>query len=66
MNIYLNHKVVTPTKVLTVHPITIQFLKESDNIIEKALKEGIITKVDNPTDWCSPAFFVQKPGGGLC
>ena len=37
-------------------------------IVRNLAKHNIIECVDYPTAWCSPAFFVAKPGGnrGLC
>ena len=66
MDIHLNDRVdIPPTKVSTAQPIPLHFQKEADEIIDKALREGIIERVSQPTEWCSPAFFVKKPGGGL-
>ena len=66
MDIHLNDRVdVPPTKVTTARPVPLHFRKEADEVIEKALVEGIIARVTQPTTWCSPAFFVRKPNGGL-
>ena len=66
MDIHLNDRHdIPPTKVTTARPIPLHFQKEADEIVNKALREGIIEKVDRPTTWCSPAFFVKKPSGGL-
>ena len=32
--------------------------------MEQAVKDGVLAKVDEPTDWISPGFFVPKPGSG--
>ena len=67
MHIYLNDRNdIAPTKVLTARPIPINFRKEVNKIISKALEEGIIEWVSTPTEWCAPAFFVQKPHGSVC
>ena len=66
MKIFLNNRDdIPPTKVLTARPIPIHYQKEADILIKKALDEGIIARVDAPTEWCALAFFVQKPNGGL-
>ena len=66
MEIYLSEKVdQRPTKVLTARAIPINYCDEADKLINKMLAEGIITPVTTPTDWCAPAFFIPKTGGGL-
>ena len=66
MDIHLNNREdIPPTKVSTARPIPLHFQKEANEIIDKALREGIIERVSKPTTWCSPAFFVKKPSGGL-
>ena len=66
MDIHLNDRTdILPTKLTTTRPIPLHFQEEADQIVNKVLAEGIIERVTQPTTWCSPAFFVRKPGGGL-
>ena len=44
-------------------PIPLKFQEPASAEIEKYVKSGIITPCDEPTDWCSPAFFVPKGDG---
>ena len=66
MDIFISSRSdVKPTKVTTARPVPLHFQPESEALVAKLLAEGIITKVDVPTEWCAPAFFVKKPSGGL-
>ena len=56
---------VKPKKVLTARRIPLHFEEEAKNVIDQLIKDGIIAKQEKPSDWISPAFFVQKPNGGL-
>ena len=66
MDIHLNDRMdILPMKLTTARPIPLHFQEEANQIVIKALAESIIEQVMQPTTWCSPAFFIQKPGGGL-
>ena len=66
MNIFLNDRTdIRPTKVTTARAVPLHFQADSDELVRKLLKEGVIARVDTPTEWCAPAFFVKKPSGGL-
>ena len=60
MKIHLKAGTITPTKVLTARKVPLHWEGPARRVIDKALADGIITKVDGPTDWISPAFFVDK------
>ena len=50
-----------PTRRLTARTIPQAMNRDANAQIKKLLKNGIITKVDHPTSWIIPGFFVQKP-----
>ena len=62
MRIYLKDKVM-PYRVSAPRPIPLRFQEAAASKIAKHKASGIITPCDEPTDWCSPAFFVPKDDG---
>ncbi len=58
-----NDKPIQPKHILTTRQIPIHMQEEAD-IIKQAIKDGILQKTDEPTDWISPAFFVRDPAQG--
>ena len=52
---------VQPMRVSTARAIPIHYRKQADDMVKKMVEERIITPVDEPTRWVSPAFFVLKP-----
>ena len=64
MKIYLKEN-ATPYRVSAPRPIPLRFQEPANLEIEKYIKSGIIAPCDEPTEWCSPAFFVPK-GDGKC
>ena len=62
MKIYLKEN-ATPYRVSAPRPIPLRFQEPVNLEIEKYVKSGIITPCDEPTEWCSPAFFVPKGDG---
>ena len=38
--------------------------KSMCELVDKAIHEGVIAKVEEPTEWLSPAFLVPKQSGG--
>ena len=59
MRIHLKDK-VTPYRVSAPRPIPLRFQEAASSEIAKHITSGIITPCDEPTDWCSPEFFVPK------
>ena len=53
-----------PKHILTARQILIHMQEEADNIIKQAIEDGILQKMDEPTDWISPAFFIRDPPHG--
>lgn len=64
MHIYLKDDVaIKPRKVLTARQIPVHWQHTAQEVIQKALDNGVLEPVAGPTDWISPAFFVPKEGG---
>jgi len=54
-----------PKRILTTRKIPAHHEEEAKRIIDQLIKDDVIAKLDTPTDWLSPAFFVPKESGGL-
>ena len=64
MEIHLRDDVpVVPRKCLIARQVPIHYRDEAVKEIQKAVDAGILAKVEEPTEWISPSFFVPKPGG---
>ena len=50
-------------RVSAPRPIPLCFQEQANAEIAKYIASGIIISCDDPTDWCSPAFFVPKGDG---
>ena len=53
----------SPKKVSTARRVPLRYEKEANATIKDLIKKGVIVEVNEPTEWCSPAFFVPKPDG---
>ena len=62
MHIYLKDRSI-PYRVSAPRPIPLRFQEPANAEIAKYIAAGIITPCDEPTEWCSPAFFVPKGDG---
>ena len=62
MKIFLKENAV-PYRVSALRPIPLRFQEPANSEIARYAESGIITPCDEPTDWCSPAFFVPKGDG---
>ena len=62
MKIFLDGDVI-PHRTLTARQIPLHFKKEAEAVISDLIENGIITRVEKPTKWISPAHFVPKEGG---
>ena len=40
-------------------------MPQTDSVVQDLIDKNVITKVEKPTKWVSPAFFVPKPDGLL-
>ena len=54
---------VRPLRVLTARPVPHHFRQAADLLVKKLIKAGIITRVEQPTEWISSGHFVLKPNG---
>ena len=53
----------TPFRVSAARQIPLRFCEPAEACIKELLNKKIITPCHEPTEWCSPAFFVVKPDG---
>ena len=53
---------IKPWKVTTAKVVPIHYKEKADEMIQKMLQEGIIEKIEKPTDWLASSFFVKKAG----
>ena len=51
---------VKPCYVTTAKSVPIFYRKQADSMIDDMIKEGIIYETTEPSEWCSPGFFVEK------
>ncbi len=67
MKIWLNrkHPDYRRMRCPTARRYPVHLEAEAEAEIQKLIQQGVIEKVTEPTEWVSPAFFVQKPNGGL-
>ena len=62
MKIFLKENAI-PYRVSAPRPIPLRFQEPANSEIARYIKSGVIVPCDEPTDWCSPAFFVPKGDG---
>ena len=62
MRIYLKDTCV-PYQVSAPRLIPLRFQEPTNAEIAKYIASGIIVPCDEPTEWCSPAFYVPKGDG---
>ena len=54
-----------PHHVYTARSIPKHLQSDANKLIKDLTSKQVIEKVNKPTEWCSPGFFVAKPGGGV-
>jgi hypothetical protein len=54
---------VKPTRVLTARQVPVHLQAAAMDTLKKVIDSGVIVPVEEPTEWISPAFFVEKPNG---
>ena len=54
---------VKPLNIATARAVPRAYESESLKVTEMLLEKRVIAAVSKPTKWCSPGFFVPKPGG---
>ena len=66
MHIYLKPNTV-PNTISIAHLFPLRMQRAANQVISDLIKKQVITKVNKPTPWCAPGFFVPKPNGtSLC
>ena len=56
---------INPRKCPPARQIPLHQEDEANRILDEMEKSGIIERIDHPTQFLSPSFFVAKPQGGL-
>merc|ERR1712148_30365 len=51
-----------PFKVSVARQIPLRFQKNAELALKEFINSGVIVKVSEPTEWCAPGMFVEKPG----
>lgn len=54
---------IKPCQVTTARPVPIHYRDKSDSLMTELISAKALRRVTWPTNWCSPAHFVGKPGG---
>ena len=54
---------LVPKRVYTARQVPLHYQADAQQLVDQLLEGGIIEPVSTPTDWISPAHFVEKPGG---
>ena len=54
---------ITPRRCLTARQVPVHYKDAADELINQLLEQGVISRVETPTEWVSPAHFVPKPNG---
>jgi len=63
MKIVLNGANIKPLHIYTTKQTPVHLQEMAEKLKEELLEQDIITRVSVPTTWCSPAKFLEKPGG---
>ena len=61
MHIYLTEGPMLPTRVTTARAVPKNMERAAIAAVEDLLKKKVITKVETPTDWCSPCLLYTSP-----
>ena len=62
MHIYLQPNAI-PNQISIARLVPLRMQCAATQVISDLLKKQVITKVNKPTPWCAPGFFVPKPNG---
>ena len=60
MHIYLQPNAI-PNTISIARLVPLWMQSAANQVITDLLKKQVITKVNKPTPWCAPGFFVPKP-----
>ena len=50
-----------PHQEVVARRIPLRYKPQTDSVVQDLINKNDITKVEKPTKWVSPAFFVPKP-----
>ena len=64
MHTYLQPNTI-PSQISITRLVPLCMQHAATQVISDLLKKQVITKVNKPTQWCAPGFFVPKPNGTL-
>ena len=62
MHIYLQPNAV-PNSISIARLVPLRMQSAANQVISDLLNKQVTTKVNKPTPWCAPGFFVPKPNG---
>ena len=65
MKIYLTPGEKKPFWISTARQVPLHWKEKAEQVVTKLLKERVITRQDEPTEWCTPVFFVIKKNSDL-
>ena len=63
MHVYLKTENIKPVRVSAPRKVPIRYQAEAEKTIKDLTNRGVIVAVTEPSQWCSPAFFVPKADG---
>ena len=52
-----------PLKVLAARRVPRRYEEPAKNTIQDLINKGVLARISDVTDWCSPSFFVPKSDG---
>ena len=63
---YISHQgEKKPFRISTARQVPLHWTEKAEKVITKLINERVITRQDEPTEWCAPGFFVIKKNGDL-
>ena len=62
MHIYLQPNAV-PSQILIARLLPLHMQQAATQVSSDLLWKQVITKVNKPSQWCTPGFFIPKPNG---
>ena len=65
MKIHLTPGEKMPFRISTARQVPLHWREKAESIINKLLDGKVITRQDDPTEWCAPGFFVANKNGDL-
>ena len=65
MKIHLTPREKQPFLISTARQVPLYWREKAEKVVNKLIKERVITRQDEPTEWCAPGFFVIKKNGDL-